>query len=159
MPTSGTTLTIASGIDVHGDTGFVGSTTGGFVTNNGTIAADGGGTITVQGDTNFAAGTLTGGNWQASNSSILRLLGANITTNAANILLSGASSHVYSDTGTTNALASFTANAASGSFTIQNGANLRRANPSPTPVWSSSATAAPSRQHPAATRKPGALLP
>ena len=36
VPNAGDTLTIASGVTVHGITGFVGSTTGGFVTNNGT---------------------------------------------------------------------------------------------------------------------------
>ncbi len=124
VPNAGTTLTIAAGIEVHGVTGFIGSTTGGFVTNDGTIAADGGGTITVQGDTNFAAGTLTGGTWQVTGNSILRLIARSISTNTASILLDGASARVYSDTGTTSALASFTANAAGGSFTIQNGANF-----------------------------------
>ena len=89
VPNSGDTLTIASGVTVHGITGFVGSTTGGFVTNNGSIAADGGGTFTVEGDTNYAAATLTGGTWQVSGTSTLILAGASISTNAASILLNG----------------------------------------------------------------------
>ena len=68
VPTAGTTLTIASGVTIDGDTGFVGSTSGGFVTNDGTIAANGGGTITVQSDTNYSGGTLTGGTWQVDGS-------------------------------------------------------------------------------------------
>ena len=91
VPNSGDILTIASGVTVHGITGFVGSTTGGFVTNDGTIAADGGGTITVQGDTNFSGGALTGGSWQVIGTSTLDLVGASISTNAASILLSGSS--------------------------------------------------------------------
>ena len=39
VPSSGNTLTIASGVTIDGDTGFVGSTTGSFITNDGTIAA------------------------------------------------------------------------------------------------------------------------
>jgi hypothetical protein len=127
VPNAGDKLTIAPGILIHGLTGFVGSAGGGSVANNGTIAADGGGTITVQGDTNYAAGTLTAGTWQVSGSSTLRLLGANISTNAANILLDGAGGHLYQDSGSGNALAAFAANAAAGGFTIQNGANFTAA--------------------------------
>ena len=124
VPNSGDTLTIAAGVTVHGGTGFVGSTSGGFVTNNGTIASDGGGTITVQSDTNYASGILTGGTWEAANNSILRLIGANITTNAADIILDGVGSSIDSNTGTTNALANLTTNAATGSLTVRNGAVL-----------------------------------
>ena len=90
----GNTLTIAAGITVHGGTGFLGGDEfgpGGTIDNKGTIAADGGGTITVYGFTNFSGGTLTGGTWQAAGSnSVLQLMGADITTNAANLLLDGA---------------------------------------------------------------------
>ena len=65
---------------VQGNSGFVGSTTGGFVNNQGTIIANGGGTLTVQGDANFSGGTLSGGNWQAVANGTLRLLGANVVT-------------------------------------------------------------------------------
>ena len=101
--------------------------TGGLLVNQGTIAADGGGTLTVQGATNFAGGTLTGGTWEAVANSTLRVLGGDVTTNAASIVLDGSNSHFYSDTGTTNALASVAGNTAAGSLRIRDGANLTRA--------------------------------
>src|SRR5262249_5999098 len=118
VPSANTTLTIDTGVMVHGDTGIIGSSPGGFVTNNGTIAADAGGTITVQGDANFAAGTLTGGTWQASGNSVLQLLGANITTNAATIILDGARSQILSNTTSTSVLANLSANTASGKLAL-----------------------------------------
>jgi hypothetical protein len=45
----------------------------------------------------------------------------------ASILLDGATSNIFSDAGTTNALAGFTTNAAGGSFAIQNGRNFTTA--------------------------------
>jgi hypothetical protein len=121
--TSGTTLTISSGVLVQGNSGVVGLGTG-QITNQGTIEATGGATLTVENFTNYASGSLTVGTWEAVSNSTLRLIGANITTNAAAILLDGASARVYSNTGTTSALTSFATNAAGGSFTIQNGANF-----------------------------------
>ncbi len=97
VPDAGNTLTIASGVTVDGETGFVGSTGGGSVANDGTIEADGG-TITVQNDTNFNGGTLTGGTWQVIGASILELLGASISTNAASILESGAGAQFNQNT-------------------------------------------------------------
>ncbi|HEV8060442.1 MAG TPA: CARDB domain-containing protein, partial [Gemmataceae bacterium] len=125
VPSAGDMLTVAPGVTIQGNSGTVGSSGGGLITNQGTMEADGGGTLTVQGYTNFAGGTLTGGAWEAVGNSTLRLVGANITTNAATILLDGASSNIYSgSSGTTNALAGFVTNAATGSFTIQNAANF-----------------------------------
>ncbi len=124
---SGSTLTIAPGITVQGNSGMVGSSTGGQLVNHGTIMATGSGMLTAQGDTNYAAGTLTGGTWEAVGGSTLLLVGAAITTNAANILLDGASSQIDSDTSGTNALAPFATNAAAGRFTIQNGADFTTA--------------------------------
>jgi hypothetical protein len=90
--------------------------------NHGTVGARNGGTLQAQGTTtNFAAGTLTGGTWEAFANSTLRLIGGNVTTNAASILLDGANSNFFSDTGTTNALAGFATNAAAGTFTVRNG--------------------------------------
>jgi RHS repeat-associated protein len=123
VPNSGDTLTIAPGILIHGD-GFVGSSTGGAVTNEGTITSDDGRSVTVQGATNFASGTLTAGTWQVSGSSTLRLIGDNISTDAATLLLDGAGAQIFSDTGTTNALAGLAAVTTAGSFTVQNGANV-----------------------------------
>jgi RHS repeat-associated protein len=127
VPNPGDTLTITSGVTVHGLTGFVGSSGGGLVTNNGAIAADGGGTITVQNDTNFAGGTLTGGTWQVSGTSTLDLVGASISTNAANILLDGPSSHLTQNSAGAGALTNLAANAAGGSFTLRNGATFTTA--------------------------------
>ena len=42
IPGSGDVLTISPGVTVQGNSGFVGSTTGGFVNNQGTIIANGG---------------------------------------------------------------------------------------------------------------------
>jgi RHS repeat-associated protein len=120
---AGDTLTVAPGVTISGD-GFVGSTTGGSLTNRGAIVSDDGGTMTIQGATNFANGTLTGGTWQASGNSTLRILGAQITTNAASVLLGGAQSHLYSDASATDALASLSANAAGGQLTLIGGASL-----------------------------------
>src|SRR5262249_46521490 len=108
-------LVIGPNVTIRGVSGTIGDS-GGTITNNGTIAADGGGAIVVQNFTNYANGTLTGGTWQVSTNSILRLIGANITTNAAALVLHGAGWHIYSDGGTTNALAGFTSNAAAGSL-------------------------------------------
>ena len=111
VPTANDTVTVASGVTIHGVTGFVGSTTGGFVTNNGVIASDGGGTITIQSATNYAGGTLTGGTWEAENNSILKLNTAAITTNAAAIVLDGANSH-FSDSIAVDALSGLSSNMA-----------------------------------------------
>jgi RHS repeat-associated protein len=116
-------LMIGPNVTIDGITGTIGDS-GGTITNNGIIAADGGGTITVQNYTNFANGTLTGGTWRVSNSSILRLSGANIATNSGTIVLDGAGDHIYSDTGTTDALAGLATNAAGGQLTLRNGAGL-----------------------------------
>ncbi len=125
---SGATLTISSGVTVEGNSGTVGSSSAGLITNQGTIEATGGGTLTAQGYTNFAGGTLTGGTWSAVGASALRLVGTDIATNAAHIVLDGASEHIYdAASGTVNALAGFASNAAAGSFTIQNGANYTTA--------------------------------
>ena len=124
IPGTGDLLTIAPGITLQGDSGFIGSNTGGTFLNQGTIKVIGGGTVTIQGDTNFAGGTLTGGTWQATAGSTLRLLGADIVTNAASILLDGSGANLYSDDGTTSALASFADNSLMGSLAIQNGFNL-----------------------------------
>jgi RHS repeat-associated protein len=119
----GASLTIASGITITGH-GFVGSVSGGSVTMDGTIDANDGGTLAVQGCTNLAGGTLTGGTWEATNNSTLEIVGTPITTNAASILLSGPQSHVYSDDLMTPALSMLAANAAGGQLTVTGGASL-----------------------------------
>jgi hypothetical protein len=60
----------------------------------GLLKADGG-TITIPSTTvlaNLANGTLTNGRWEVYSGSTLQLLGASVTNNAANVLLSGAGS-------------------------------------------------------------------
>jgi RHS repeat-associated protein len=121
VPVSGTTLTIGAGIQIHGNTGKIDATSAAFL-NEGTIASDGGGAITAIGAANFSSGTLTGGTWQASTNSTLRLLGENVVTDAANLLLDGSGSRIFSDAGTTDSLAGLAAVATAGSLTLQNGA-------------------------------------
>src|SRR5262249_23919162 len=62
--------------------------------------------------------------WQAIGNSTLRITGADITTNAASIVLDGVGAKLTRDTAGTSALANLTGNAAAGSFTIRNGASL-----------------------------------
>ncbi len=118
-----TALTIAPGISIHGH-GYIGSTAGSTVTMNGTVNADDGGTLAIQGATNLAGGALTGGTWEATNNSKLEIIGSQITTNAAKIVLSGPSSHIYSDLGSTSALSTLAANASGAQLTITGGANI-----------------------------------
>ncbi len=124
VPAIADILTIGPGVTIDGISGSVGSSGGGTITNNGVIAADGGGKIFVYGLTNFAGGTLTGGTYQVSNSSVLRLIGANITTDAANIVIDGAASHIYSDTGTTSAVANLSVVSSAGALTLLGGASI-----------------------------------
>jgi hypothetical protein len=116
-PSSGT-LTIGPNITVAGGSSFgtVGSTAGSIVnnglisspvsgitltidgafTNNGTIQASNGGTLTISSPnelTNLDPGTLTGGTWNVFAGSTLNLPSTTITTNAANITLNGTGSN------------------------------------------------------------------
>ena len=104
--------------------GNVGSSPGGTIVDEGTVAADGGGTLTVQGADELAGGTLTGGTWEARGNSTLRVLGGVVATSAANLVLDGPVAHFYSDGGTTNALAGLATIAAPGSLSLRDGANL-----------------------------------
>jgi hypothetical protein len=148
-PFSSVALTIGPNILVHGKSGSIGPIGGGSQTlmNQGTINADLGGTITVSAGTwtnngtigaqdsstitapsaptNFAAGTLTGGTWRVLANGTLRLMNANISTNAATILLDGANSNFYRDNATTDALANFATN--NGSFSLLDGRNFTTA--------------------------------
>ncbi len=159
--TAGATLTIGPNILIHGQNGVIGVNTaslsgsanaafinqgtisadvaGGAIkldgtnwTNSGTVEANNGGTILTAGaNTNFAAGTLTGGTWKVFAGSTLRFIGAAITTNAASIVLDGANSNFFSNAspGTTSALAGFASNSAAGSFAVQNGLSLITSGP------------------------------
>jgi hypothetical protein len=68
--------------------------------------------------------TLTGGSWRVYENSTMRLLGMPISNNAAEILFDGPGSRIYSDAGTTEALAGLTRNAATGSLVVRNDASL-----------------------------------
>jgi len=84
---------------------------GTFLDMNGALVNLSGATLT--GGTHFINGT-----WQFNN--------AAITTNAATLVLDGASTQIINQA-SANALANFAANTATGSFTIQNGRNLNTA--------------------------------
>ncbi len=92
----------------------------------GTVEATGGGSLTMATPpTNLVSGTLTGATWiVGSNSSMT--LGANITTDAANIILSGSTSPLIGQGGG-DALATLADIAAGGSFTIENGRSFTAA--------------------------------
>jgi hypothetical protein len=100
-------------------------TTAGDFTNAGGLAIGAGSTFRVTGNlTNFASMTLTGGSYYVTGT--LQFTGANLVTNAANLVLDGSAAQMVDQTGA-NALANFATNAAAGSFTIQNGYNLTTA--------------------------------
>ena len=141
---NGGTLTLGSGIAVRGNTGYFQGTianngtvsadvSGGTltfnstVTNIGTVEARNGATVVLTSATNLVSGTLTGGTWKAFDNSTLRLPGA-VTTNNAAILLDGGNSNLYVGTsGTTDALAGLSTNAADGSLTFTGGRNFTSA--------------------------------
>jgi len=108
---------------------------GGPVTNNGTFQANSGSLLNVMGNLtnyNFTTNTLTGGTFNAYSGTIQLPqantgLGVVITTNAATILLDGASAKIADRNGNNILQGFFTTNTAAGSFTIQNGANLTTA--------------------------------
>ena len=79
-----------------------------------------------------ATSTLTGGTYNAFSGTIQLSqantgTGAVIATNAATILLDGASAKIADGSGNNILQGFFTTNAAAGNFTIQNGANLTSA--------------------------------
>jgi hypothetical protein len=134
LPTSGSTLTFGPGITLRtgaggGELGIVGATIvndgtiqsqaasvagslpdiiiDGAFTNRGTLRASGGGKVSLATTatlTNLAAGTLTGGTYQADDNSTLDFGTMTVTTNAANVLLAGPNSRF-------DALAKLTSNA------------------------------------------------
>jgi fibronectin-binding autotransporter adhesin len=107
----------------------------GTTTNSGTFRAEAGATLDLTGSTlsNFSssglsAGTLTGGTYDVFSGTLKFNNGGftnDIVTNAASILLDGAAGKPnLLDQSGNNALANFATNAASGSFTIQNGVSV-----------------------------------
>jgi hypothetical protein len=142
-------LTLGAGITVSGQNGSIGTARfagpTGTLVNNGTINDNvAGGTFsitpssftnngTIQTATatstvdvatgnfaNFSGTTLTGGTYNLVGT--FKFPGANIVTDAANIILDGASSLILDHNNTSNnGLANFAANAAAGSFTLKDG--------------------------------------
>ena len=96
-------------------------------TNNGTLNVSASDTLQITGaansflNFNSGTGTLTGGNYVVAGT--LQFDNANITTNAANITLTGVAAKIVNQVGT-NALLGFNTNAASGSFTLAGGQAL-----------------------------------
>ncbi len=119
---------------------FLNPTTG-TITNNGTFASIPGGHLEVTGSrlTNLSGTTLTGGTYivgdqGSATTSILRITGANVVTNAANIQLDGAGaafSRASLPSGVTagdrTAMTNLATNTAAGSITVRNGANFTTA--------------------------------
>jgi len=130
-------LTIGPNITVQGGLNSVLNSPFGSVLNKGTIEETvsggvfnvyGAPAVDVKGDVvygigiaNYVAGTLSGGTWKVANGGSLGLSGVTIHTNAATIIVSGAASGIYADSGATNALSFLAANAAHGKLTVENG--------------------------------------
>ena len=91
--------------------------------NTGTVDVQTGTLVVGPSFTNFSGTTLTGGTFQVSGTGIFKFTNADIVTNAATIVLDGASSQIV-DASDVDAFTNFATNGASGSFTIQNGRNL-----------------------------------
>lgn len=93
--------------------------------NLGKLQVNAGSTLQITGPagsfSNFAGTTLTGGAYVVSGT--LKFDGANIATNAANIVLFGPSSQIV-DQSNANALTNFVTNAAAGKFTLAGNQNL-----------------------------------
>jgi hypothetical protein len=91
-------------------------------TNVGVLVIGASSTFTVTGGfANFDGTTLTGGTYLISGT--FQFAGADIQSNAANIVLDGPAARIV-DLANNDALANFATNAAVGSFTIQNGRNF-----------------------------------
>lgn len=91
----------------------------------GSVVVLAGGTFTAPSVGNFAAGTLSGSSYVVNAGATLRLPGANIITDAANIHLIGAGAAIYSSaTLNANALAGLNTITSLGSLVLNSGANL-----------------------------------
>ncbi|MCU1275167.1 MAG: hypothetical protein JWO48_2598, partial [Bryobacterales bacterium] len=94
--------------------------------NKGTLAVSNGNTLQITGGPfqNFAGTTLTGGAYSVVGT--LQFNGANIVTNAANIILAGLNSRIV-DQSNANGLLNFANNSASGAFTLAGNQSLTTA--------------------------------
>jgi len=118
------TISAASSFNLAGGANF---TTVGNFSDKGTLSVGAGSTFAVAPTfklTNFSTGTdtLTGGTYDVTG--LLKFAGANIVTNAAKIMLTGAAAEIENSTTTGNGLANFATNAATGSLTLAGAANL-----------------------------------
>jgi hypothetical protein len=91
-------------------------------TQTGTVIVPATATLILAGSfANFSGTTLSSGTYLIGGT--FQFVGANIVTNAATLLLDGATSAILDDMGR-NALAGFATNTSTGSFTLQNGRSL-----------------------------------
>jgi hypothetical protein len=126
------TINLYSGSPIINNAGTLKKSAGTGGTNIG-VAFDNTGVVQVQTGvlnisgafTNFSGTTLTGGTYLIT--AALAFEGADIQTNAANIVLDGSSSQIVNNFNGKNALLNFASNASGGSFTIQNGRNFTTA--------------------------------
>ena len=132
---SGDTITLVAGNTFTNQTGATWQavnngilSVAGAWTNSGTIIANGGVVTTTNAPTNFSGGTLTGGAWEAIGGGTLKLTTpAVITTNAATILIDGASSNIDTgNAGSTFLQNSLTTNAAGRNLTLKDGSSPSR---------------------------------
>ena len=123
-PDTGTALNNAGTLRKAAGSGN--ATLGVDLSNSGTIAVDAG-LLSLTGKfSNFdsATGTLTAGTYNIAGT--LKFNGASIQTNAATIIMDGASSQIV-DPSNSDALAVLSTNAAGGNLTLRNGRNLTTA--------------------------------
>ena len=112
---AGTTLAESGALQLNGGETFAGR-----------VEATGGGSLKMAiAPTNLTAGTLTGATWSVGANSAIFIDG-DITTDAANIILDGASSQIIDQNGN-DALANLADISAGGGFTIENGRNFTAA--------------------------------
>ena len=104
------------------------NTNGAGLTNNGLLQATAGATLNVQGGplTNYAGGTLTGGDYEADANSTLNLNTGGIVTDEAQITLNGAGSSINTTVGAIET--TLTTIAGIGSLHIDGGRNYATAN-------------------------------
>jgi hypothetical protein len=96
----------------------------GSFSNIGTLKVKAGSVMALVGPgfTNFSGTTLTGGKYMVNGT--LEFDGANIVTNAAGITLTGAAAQIINSLNSANALANFSANVATGSFSLLAGKSV-----------------------------------
>jgi hypothetical protein len=103
------------------------TTKGGF-TNSGGLTVNSGSTFDVTGalsNFNSATNTLTGGTYNVGGT--MEFAGANVVTNAANLTLTGTTARILNSSNGLNGIAGFASNAASGAFSLLNGATFTTA--------------------------------